>query len=254
MMVDLSMGFKKTYTDQIRSRYISSCKKDKAKILDEYCHICGYTRKHAIRTLANSPSKAKKQRKGPKPKYPLEIFSEPLGRIWLMASRPCAKHLVTIMRHCISQYQATYGNLEVDVVKKLLNMSSSTIDRILSNSRFKSYRKGLSGTSRSNFLKEEIQLSDNHWDDKKPGYFEADTVAMCGDNIGGQFIWCLNMTDIATAWTEVRACWGKSSEAILTRLKEIENALPMPFLGFDSDNVLTTESNFTLHKNIPIDG
>lgn len=235
-MKGLSMGFKKTYTDQIRSRYLSASKINKARILDEYCHICGYTRKHAIRSLSSKPLAAKKKPKGPNPKYPLEVFSEPLGRIWLMANRPCSKHLVTVMRNSVSQYQATYGNLSSDIIKKLLGMSASTIDRILSNSRFKAYRKGISGTSSGSLLKEEIKLSDNRWDDKKPGYFEADTVAMCGDSIGGQFIWCLNMTDVATAWTEVRACWGKSSEAILNRLKEIERALPMPFLGFDSDN------------------
>ncbi len=79
-------------------------------------------------------------------------------------------------------------------------------------------------------------MSDNQWDHKRPGFFEADTVAMCGDSIPGQFIWCLNMTDIASGWTEVRACWGKSSEAVLERIKEIEADLPIPMLGFDCDN------------------
>ena len=118
----------------------------------------------------------------------------------------------------------------------LLSMSSATMDRLLNNSRFKEFRKAFSGTTPGSMLKEQIPLHDNNWDDKKSGYFEADTVAMCGDSLLGQFIWCLDMTDVATGWTEVRACWGKTSEAILRRIKEIEHSVPMPLLGVDSDN------------------
>lgn len=39
---------KKAYLDKIRSRYRKACKKMKAKILDEFCAVCSYHRKHAI--------------------------------------------------------------------------------------------------------------------------------------------------------------------------------------------------------------
>ena len=104
------MDFKKTYTEQIRERYLSSDKNTKAKILDEYCNVCGYARKHAIRTLSAKTSQDSKIKKpGPKPKYPADIFVEPLGRIWLMADKPCSKYLITIIRDCIAPYQETYG-------------------------------------------------------------------------------------------------------------------------------------------------
>jgi hypothetical protein len=236
-MTVLSMDFKKTYTEQIRERYLSSNKSIKAKILDEYCNICGYTRKHAIRALVTKASTDSHiKRPGPKPKYPPEIFAEILGRIWLMADKPCSKYLITIIQDCIAPYQSTYGKLESEVINKLQSMSSATMDRLLNNSRFKEFRKALSGTTHGGMLKEQIPLHDNHWDDKKSGYFEADTVAMCGDSLLGQFIWCLDMTDVATGWTEVRACWGKTAEAILRRIQEIEHSVPMPLLGVDSDN------------------
>lgn len=236
-MVALNMSFKKTYTEQIRARYLSSSKSDKAKILDEYCDICEFTRKHAIRKLHHTSNTEQSNPKpGPVVKYPPELLTEPLGRIWLMSGKPCSKYLNGIIRDWISPYQATYGTLSSKVIHLLVTMSSATMDRLLSTSRFKAFRKGLSGTTAGSLLKEVIPLDNNHWDDKKSGYFEADTVAMCGDSIHGQFIWCLNMTDVATGWTEVRACWGKSSEAVLNRIKEVECALPMPLLGFDSDN------------------
>lgn len=236
-MIDLSMNFKKTYTDQIRTRYLSANKYDKAKILDEYCNICNYNRKHAIRAL-NSADKQETRvpRKGPRPQYPQEEILEPLAMIWIRSGRPCSKVLVGVLREWLGAYQRKYGMLKPELVNKLLTISSSTIDRLLRNSKFNEVRKGISGTKPGTLLKAHINLSDNAWDYKKPGYFEADTVALCGDSLNGQFIWCLNMTDIATGWTEVRSCWGKSSEAILDKIKEIESDLPMPLLGFDSDN------------------
>lgn len=236
-MIGLNMKFKKTYTSQIRSRYLSADKVSKAKILDEYCNVCHYNRKHAIRTLnTDETHHTKLPRKGPKPKYPEGEILEPLARIWIRAGRPCSKYLVGVMREWLGPYQRRYGMLDQHVVNKLLTISSSTIDRLLSKSKFNEIRKGISGTKPGTLLKAHINLSDNAWDYKKPGYFEADTVALCGDSLQEQFIWCLNMTDIATGWTEVRACWGKSSEAILNKIKEIEGDLPMPLLGFDSDN------------------
>ncbi len=223
------------YINQIRTRYLSADKVSKSRILDEYCNICGYTRKHAIRAI-NAAGQSKGPNKGPKPKYPAEQMLEPLERIWLMAERPCSKQLKLIMDDCIGAYQAKYGMLDSEVVNKLFTISSATIDRLLRKSKYKGLRKGISGTTIGTLLKAFIDVSDNQWDNKRPGYIEADTVAMCGDSIQGQFIWCLNMTDVASGWTEVRACWGKSSEAVLDKMREVEGDLPIPMLGFDCDN------------------
>jgi hypothetical protein len=49
-------------------------------------------------------------------------------------------------------------------------------------------------------------------------------------------IYTLNLTDLATGWTEQRAVWGKGEIDILPQLKHIEASLPFPLLGFDCDN------------------
>ena len=36
------------YTEEVRSRYHTSNCKIKKQILDEFCAVCGYSRKHAI--------------------------------------------------------------------------------------------------------------------------------------------------------------------------------------------------------------
>lgn len=224
-----------TYLDRIRNRYHVSDKKTKAKILDEFCEVCGYNRKYAIRAL-NRTETSQPGKAGPRPKYPAEVFSEPLGRIWLTAGKPCSKKLKSILPEWIGPYQRAHGPLKASVVNSLLRISHATIDRLLSKSKYKHHRKGLGGTKPGTLLKKHIAIHDNNWNYVKPGYIEADTVALCGDTLLRGFIWCITMTDIATEWTEVRGTWNKSVPGILKQISNIEAQLPFPLLGFDCDN------------------
>ncbi len=51
------MKQKKAITNEVGARYIKSNKKDKGKILDEFCATTGYSRTYAARILKNSPGK-----------------------------------------------------------------------------------------------------------------------------------------------------------------------------------------------------
>jgi hypothetical protein len=42
---------KREYLAKIKDRYRHAGRKGKARILDEFCEICGHHRKHAIRLL-----------------------------------------------------------------------------------------------------------------------------------------------------------------------------------------------------------
>ena len=61
---------RQAYLKAIRSRYRRASKKAKAAILDEFCAVCGYHRKYAIRLL-NQRRRIRQQRHpGRKPIYP----------------------------------------------------------------------------------------------------------------------------------------------------------------------------------------
>jgi hypothetical protein len=85
-------------------------------------------------------------------------------------------------------------------------------------------------------LKKHIPIKTNQWDETRPGFLEADTVAHCGESMAGMFAFTLDCVDIATTWTEQRAVWGKGEAGVLQQIKDIEDSLPFPLLGFDSDN------------------
>lgn len=60
---------KRTYLEAIRGRYRKANRGGKAKMLDEFCAVCGYNRKYAIRLLGRQKARPQPRRVGRKPKY-----------------------------------------------------------------------------------------------------------------------------------------------------------------------------------------
>jgi hypothetical protein len=74
------------------------------------------------------------------------------------------------------------------------------------------------------------------WDDARPGFLEADLVAHCGDSTAGFYISTLCAVDIVTTWVELEAVWGQGQSRVGAALHHMRQRLPIPLLGFDSDN------------------
>jgi hypothetical protein len=212
---------------------------EKAKILNEICATCGFHRKHAIRLLAQSragqPARSTR-RHGRKSGYADSGLLRPLTKIWLVANLPCSKRLKAMIPIWLPGYEALEGRLPDEFRVKLLQISAATIDRVLKRTRLKYTRHGRSTTKPGTLLRNKIPINTNQWQEDRPGFIEADTVAHCGNTVAGQFASTLDCVDIATGWTEQRAIWVKSDTEVVERMREIEKALPFPLRGFDSDN------------------
>jgi hypothetical protein len=202
---------KRDYLETIRNRYQRAGKIAKTLILDEFCATCGYNRKYAIRLL----SKARKQASsrggrgpGPKTVYREEKLVEALKRIWFASDQMCSKKLKAAIPLWLPFYDAEFEPLEEATKEKLLRVSSATIDRLLKPFRAL-HKKGRCTTRPGTLLKNQIPIKTEHWDVSLPGFFEADTVAHCGNSMAGDFVHSLTFTDILTDWTENRAVWGK---------------------------------------------
>ena len=133
-------------------------------------------------------------------------------------------------------YAQEFGGLSLDVVKALRSISAPTIDRLLKPVRVKYRGRGRSTTKPGTLLRKQIPIKTNQWDESRPGFLEADTVAHCGDSLLGMFVYTIDFVDIATGWSEQRAVWGKGETDVLKQIRDVENLLPFPLLGFDSDN------------------
>ena len=234
----MSHGARMEHLESIYVRYKRADKKDKTLILDEFCATCGYHRKYAIRLLKRYKrfTKPRLKRRGAPSVYNKPSTTEPLKRIWLAANLPCSKRMKVIIPLWMPGYVKEYGALSLDVAKALYRISPSTIDRILKPLRAKYKLKGRCTTKPGTLLRKQIPIKTDQWNESKPGFVEADTVAHCGEKSEGDYANTIDLVDIATGWTEQAASWGKGEIGVLAGLKDMESRIPFPILGFDADN------------------
>ena len=225
---------KREYLLAIWDRYQRVGRRFKSKILDEFCAVCGYTRKYAIGLLKRKPRQRRKK-PGPRRQYDGSVLA-PLKVIWRACEQMCSKRLKVALALWLPFYEQEYGALAEPVRQKLLRMSAATIDRLLKPERARYPGKGLCGTRPGGRLKHQIPIRTDNDDVDRPGYLEADTVAHCGNSLAGDFVWSVTFTDIYSQWTENRAVWNKGAEGVLQQVKEVEAGLAFELLGFDVDN------------------
>jgi hypothetical protein len=226
---------RREYLAAIRNRYRKASRKEKSVILGEFCATCGYNRKYAIRLLRKKDSDRSQRKPGPAFRYDKELLLAPLKRIWFATDQMCSKKLKAALPLWLPFYQEEFAPLLPDTRQKLLDMSPATIDRMLKPLRA-IYKKGRCSTKPGTLLKNQIPIKTHNWDVTRPGYFEADTVAHCGNSIAGDYVFSLTFTDIFSGWTENRAVWGKGSQGVLRQIRDIEEKIAFPILGFDCDN------------------
>lgn len=229
---------RRAYLDAIRARYRRAKKAGKTAILNEFCAVCGYHRKYALRLLGAPFRRTKKPatKPGPTSRYDTPELVEALRTIWLASDQLCSKRLKAALPLWLPHYATSFRPLSPEASALLNSISAATIDRLLKPIRAKVGRRGLSGTKPGTLLKKQIPIQAGVWDVAQPGFMEADTVAHCGDSLAGDFVWSLTMTDLCTGWTECRATWNKGADGVMTQIKAIQKALPFPIRGFDCDN------------------
>jgi hypothetical protein len=158
-----------------------------------------------------------------------------LKSIWLLFDQPCSKLLHPVLASYVASYEKHQGCLGVETKKKLLQMSPSTIDRLLRPHRVRtSLWRGRGGPIA--IMKAQVPVRSERWDGRGTGWLEADTVAHSGGSMEGCFAHTLTVTDTETQWTELRAMWNKGGHATMQRMEEIELSLPFSVKGINTDN------------------
>lgn len=237
----LNMRQKQALTKTVTYRYQKSTKKDKTKILNEFIKNTGYNRSYARRILGAFRLRHMDKKRVPKlvrkRVYDATVFY-PLRTVWIAADGICGKRLKPFIPEMV---RILKREKELTVTKKvetkLLSISSSTIDRMLSGVR-KSYAlTGRSTTKPGTLLRSTIPISMfSDWNEKRPGFFECDLVALCGETVRGEYVNCLDMTDVATGWVGLEVFMGKAQSRVNPAVEKIRTRLPFPLLGIDSDN------------------
>jgi hypothetical protein len=226
-----------SYLNKLRERYRKARKKDRGKILDELVATTGYHRKHAIALLRG-------KRRHRNPKTPIQRMRR---RIYLAEDKRAVLWLAELFDQISSKRLRVAMNAELDHVrddlevsracfKRLRQISPSTMDRFRRTER-RAVGRHRGGTKPGTLLKHQIQVRTfADWDDKRPGFEEIDLVQHDGGNPSGFFACTLNVTDVSTGWTEMRAVPTKAQKHVFAAVEHVRSHLPFPLLGLDSDN------------------
>ena len=245
----MSLSAKRESLARIHCRYQRAGRPHKTRILDEFCATCGYHRKAALRLLNRPLPTTPPKRSGPKLLYdPVQVLPV-LKAVWLASDPLCSKLLRAALPEWLEHFERRSAPLADAFKEKLLGISPAQIDRVLRPVRVEHPKKGLAATRPGTFLRQAVPTRSGPPDTTRPGSVEADTVAHCDDSTEGDYVNSLTFTELFSGWTENRAVWNKSADAVLVQLKALERVVPYEMKDFHTDNG-GEFLNWALHRHL----
>lgn len=220
----------------MRGRYLQANKREKGRLLREFCELTGYHRKSAVRLLRQAPKG--KAKRGGRPRVYGSELAEVLRVAWESTDRVCSKRLAPFLRELVPILERCKAiSLTAELREQLVNLSASTIDRLLAPFRGRGGRRAVTTTYSVSALKKRIPI--RTCADRKHaavGHMEVDLAAHCGASGEGFFLNTLVAVDVATSWTECIPVWGKGQSRVGSAIHSMRGQLPFPLLGLHSDN------------------
>jgi hypothetical protein len=237
----MSRNARDEYLEMMRCRYRRYIgKAAKGKLLDEFCRVTGHERKHAAKLLSRRRGPGRKGASpanlGGRPKTYGPEVTRVLFEIWKRSEQPCGKRLKPMLTDWLPSYEEHRGELDAATREGVLKISPAQIDRVLAPKKIGHVTVNRRTPKAHAAIKALVPIRAENWDAREPGWIEADTVAHCGGDMSGSFLWSLTATDIYSGWTEVRTSWNRGQHSVCEAFEGIEQWLPFTILGVDTDN------------------
>jgi hypothetical protein len=248
----LKMKARQEVTAVTAGQYRGATKKEKRVLLDQFVSTTGYSRWYARLVLRHEGRRTQVDRQtvvlavrsgsGRRVRKRPRIYDEKvetaLLKLWRIMDYICGKRLQPILPELVTVLERhNEFRCDRETRAKLLRISAATIDRLLKPERRKHELRGRSGTKPGTLLKKQIPIRTfADWDEQQPGFAEIDLVGHDGGVAAGDYCQSLDLTDIATTWTETEAVRNKAQAWVFEALKNLRKNLPFPLLGLDSDN------------------
>jgi hypothetical protein len=224
------------YAAAKRGDYLRADRKEKKRILDEFCQTTGYHRKSAIRLLRHAP-KEQGKRRGRRREYGGEVAAA-LQVAWEATDCICSKRLAPFLPE-LAPLLERHGELVLSAQTRaqLLRISPSTIDRLLARYRGRGGQRGRSTTRPTSALQELIPVRSyaQKWHSRL-GEIEVDLVAHCGRSTEGFYLCTLVAVELTTGWTECVAVWGKGQSRVGAGVERVRRRVPFKIISLHSDN------------------
>ena len=231
----MSINERRKYLRMMKKRYRKASRKEKKQLLDEMETLTGQHRKSLIRLMNGSLERKPRSRErgakyGPEVDDALRVIYESLDYI-------CAERLTPSLGW-MATHLAKHGELEVtpELLEQLEQISISTVERRLCRIRQDQPRLPRKKPRPRNKRLKDIPMLRLPWNLDEPGHFETDLVHHCGPTVSGEYVYTLQMVDVATGWSERRAVLGRSYRVMRAAFRSILAHVPFPVLQIHPDN------------------
>lgn len=221
------------YLRRIQKRYQEATRERKKALLDEIVAHTGMHRKSAIRRLRGSlDRRPRRHERGPE--YGAE-FDAVLRVIWESTDYVCAERLTP---NLVTTAELLEAHQEVKLTPTLkaqfAQVSISTVRRHLPETPLPQRRR--KKLPPPNQYQQQVPTRRIPRDTVMPGHFEVDLVHHCGLRTEGEYVYTLQIIDVATGWSGRRAMLGRSYVAVADALEALFARLPFPVLELHVDN------------------
>jgi hypothetical protein len=227
------------YMETIREQYLKGSKKEKGRILDEYCKNTGQERKYVIKKFRYKAKlkPAGSTRKARKAYYDGYVRSA-LARLWTIFDYPCGQRLAPLLKDESAKLRAL-GEIECsdETLLKLQRITPSTIDKKLAHEKEVLMNKRKYASKRNFLVRSLVPTKTSAEQDRSaPGQEQIDCVEHCGTFAAGDYVNTLSIVDIYSGWWEGEAIMGKGQERALAAIGATRMRSPFMWKEIHPDN------------------
>jgi hypothetical protein len=231
----MTIDERRKYLQTMKRRYKQADRKTKGQLLEEMEVVTGLHRKSLIRLMNGSLKRKPRRRErgktyGPDVDDALRVIDESFDYICAERLTP---NLVWMARHL-----GRHGELRAttSLLDQLGYVSISTVQRRLNRIRQDQRRLPRKKPRGGSGLLQDIPMKRLSWDLAQPGHCETDVVHHCGSTASGEYLYTLQMIDVATGWSERYAVLGRSFLVMRDAFLVFLSRLPFPLKEIHPDN------------------
>ncbi len=228
---------RREYAAVIRARYGQADKRERGRLLTEYCRTTGCHRKAAIRRLRRAP-RPPGRAPGRPARYVARELVPILEQAWLASDQLSGKLLRPILPALLRALATHHGlRLPPAAQAALTAASAATLDRLLRPLRRRRPRQPRRLATALAPLRAQVPLRTwSEWTGVRPGAVQGDLVLHCGESLRGRYCATLVAIDVATSWTELQALYDLHHQRVTGGIQHLAQRLPFPLREWPSDN------------------
>jgi len=231
----MTIDERRKYLHLMQQRYLEADRRDRGQLLDEMQTVTKLHRKSLTRLMHTSLHRRPRQRQrgrlyGPEVDDALRVIADSMDYI-------CAERLTPNLPW-LARHLAAHGEMVAssDLLYQLERISVRTVRRILARIQQDRPRLPRKRPRPPNAALRNVPMKRIPWDEPEPGHFEVDLVHHCGLSATGEYVCTLQMVDVATAWSECAAVFGRSYLVMQDGFSRILARLPFPVREVHPDN------------------